>query len=81
MSEVSFERRTLKDGDLKSIDRENFKTEEEDVQKVFGKKGLTPQKLIIKLADLHDSLNDSVVDINQCFCFGVSSISLINFST
>lgn len=50
----------------------NFKTEEEDVQKVFPKNSLSPQRLIIKLADLHDALNDCVVDMNRCYCLEVS---------
>lgn len=52
--------------------RINFKTEEEDPDVVFNKKSMAAQKLILKLADLHDSLNDSVTDVNQCFSFVVS---------
>lgn len=57
--------------DLK-IFRSNFKTEDEDAIKVFDKKSEAAEKLIIKLADLHDSLNDVVNDINQCHCLIVS---------
>lgn len=62
--------------------RKNFKTEEEDEIEVKSKKTLKPKDLIIKLADLHDSLLDSVVKVNNCFAFQVNvflePISFIN---
>lgn len=48
-----------------------FKTEEEDSENDFDKEVINREGLIIKLADLHDSLNDIVVDINQCCAFEV----------
>lgn len=57
--------------------KHNFKTEEEDVQKVFARNSLSPQRLIIKLADLHDALNDCVVDINRCYCLEVGGFVFI----
>lgn len=48
-----------------------FKTEEEDSESDFDKEVIDRESLIIKLADLHDCLNDIVVDINQCCAFEV----------
>lgn len=55
----------------KNIRRKNFKTEEDDPEMVFDKESKAPEKLIIKLADMHDCLNDVVNDINQCFSLEV----------
>lgn len=70
---IIYERYSVMNDFIKS----NFKTEDEDAIKVFDKKSNTPEKLIIKLADLHDMLNDVVIIMNQCFCFEVSSFDFI----
>ena len=57
--------------------RKNFKTEEEDEIEVKSKKRLEPKILIIKLADLHDSLLDSVVKVNSYFSFQVIAFPVV----
>lgn len=56
--------------------RQNFKTEVGDVIKVFGKDSSKPSMVIVKLADLHDLLNDLVDDINRYFSFQVSLMNI-----
>lgn len=55
--------------------KDNFKTEEEEPIKVWNKKHFGAEKLIMKLADIHDCLNDVVTILNECFAFIVSEDS------
>jgi len=50
----------------------NFRTEEEDAIRVFSRKSLSAERLIIKLADLHDAMVDTVNRVNFCYAVQVS---------
>lgn len=49
--------------------RKSFKTEEEN--EISDIKIIKPEKLILKIADLHDSLCEVVGKVNKCFAFEV----------
>lgn len=52
--------------------RKNFRTEEEDEIDDLDEKVRKSEKIIVKLADLHDKMVDITSDVNECFAFEVS---------
>lgn len=51
--------------------RANFKTDEDEPDMVYDKKSKSAEKMIMKLADLHDMMNDVTIDANKCLAFEV----------
>lgn len=51
--------------------KDNFKTDEDEPDRVYDKKNKSAEKMIIKLADLHDMMTDVTRDANSCLAFEV----------
>lgn len=51
--------------------KDNFKTDEDEPDRVYDKKNKSAEKMIIKLADLHDMMTDVTNDANKCLAFEV----------
>jgi hypothetical protein len=65
---------------INSCIKKNFATHEDDVDDFKKKKSLKVyQKLVLKLADLHDSLVDATVTLNHCFAFQMMNLVAIIF--
>jgi hypothetical protein len=67
---------------INSCIKNNFATHEDEVDEVQKKKSFKVyKKLVLKLADLHDSLVDATVQLNKCFSLQMMNLVAVIFCT